>query len=318
MPAVAIAAVVAEGFVVAEVGFAAMSTFQIITAVGAITSAVGMVTGNKELTQIGGLMSLAGGAGQMVSSLSTAASAAPVVDLSSSAEGAASAASDVGGISGASDVGMSSGQSVFDQATGAVSSQPSMQSGLLGSATDATSISPIPEPSSMAAPSSPSIGATASAPSAATDMGGANGLKATNIASGQTVTGSGVQPSPFTYGDTQNLGATPGYGTTPTVINPMTDGAKGTDFMSIIKDYGGGLMKSISSNGLASAAALQAVGKFFDFAGQAKTKAETNLLQQQYAINQNAMDIRNQATPIFGSTNQPSGSGLLGSIPKVA
>jgi len=63
MPIVAIGAAAFAGMEIATVGLAAMSTFEAIAAVGAITSAVGVVTGNKDLTRIGGIAALVGGVG---------------------------------------------------------------------------------------------------------------------------------------------------------------------------------------------------------------------------------------------------------------
>ncbi len=63
MPAIAVAGAIYAGTTIATVGIAAMTAMQVVSAVGAIASGVGAVTGNKKLTMIGGLASLAGGIG---------------------------------------------------------------------------------------------------------------------------------------------------------------------------------------------------------------------------------------------------------------
>lgn len=63
MPIAAVAGAVFAGVEIATVGIAAMSTFEIIAAVGAITSGVGALTGNEDLMKLGGVAALAGGVG---------------------------------------------------------------------------------------------------------------------------------------------------------------------------------------------------------------------------------------------------------------
>lgn len=63
MPAVALIPAVFAGVQIATVGIAAMSTMAVIGAVGAIAAGVGVVTGNKALTQIGAVAGLVGGVG---------------------------------------------------------------------------------------------------------------------------------------------------------------------------------------------------------------------------------------------------------------
>lgn len=63
MPIAAVAGAVFAGVKIATVGIAAMSTFEIIAAVGAITSGVGALTGNEDLMKLGGVAALAGGVG---------------------------------------------------------------------------------------------------------------------------------------------------------------------------------------------------------------------------------------------------------------
>lgn len=63
MPIVAVAAGAYAATTVATVGIAAMSTFGVIAAVGAITSGIGALTGNDTLMRVGGVAALAGGVG---------------------------------------------------------------------------------------------------------------------------------------------------------------------------------------------------------------------------------------------------------------
>jgi hypothetical protein len=63
MPVAAVAGALYAGTTIATVGVAAMTTFEIIAAVGAIASGIGAVTGNEDLMKIGGIASLAGGVG---------------------------------------------------------------------------------------------------------------------------------------------------------------------------------------------------------------------------------------------------------------
>lgn len=63
MPIAAVAGGVFAGVEMATVGIAAMSTFEVIAAVGAITSGVGALTGNEDLMKLGGVAALAGGVG---------------------------------------------------------------------------------------------------------------------------------------------------------------------------------------------------------------------------------------------------------------
>lgn len=63
MPVVAIGAALYAGATIATVGVAAMSTMAVISAVGAIASGIGVVTGDKDLAKIGGIVSLVGGVG---------------------------------------------------------------------------------------------------------------------------------------------------------------------------------------------------------------------------------------------------------------
>ncbi|MBP8190373.1 MAG: hypothetical protein KAX73_00905 [Aquabacterium sp.] len=67
MPIAAVAGAVFAGVEIATVGIAAMSTFEIIAAVGAITSGVGALTGNEDLMKLGGVAALAGGVGAFAS-----------------------------------------------------------------------------------------------------------------------------------------------------------------------------------------------------------------------------------------------------------
>lgn len=67
MPIVAVGAALFAGAEIASVGLAAMSTFEAIAAVGAVTAGVGVVTGNENLTKIGGIAALAGGVGMFAS-----------------------------------------------------------------------------------------------------------------------------------------------------------------------------------------------------------------------------------------------------------
>jgi len=68
MPLVAVAGAVVAGIEIASVGIAAMSAFEVVAAVGAIASGIGVVTGNQDLAQLGGVAALAGGVGMFAQS----------------------------------------------------------------------------------------------------------------------------------------------------------------------------------------------------------------------------------------------------------
>ena len=63
MPIIAIAAAVFAVVEIVEVGLAAMTVFEAIAAVGAVTSGVGVVTGNEDLQNVGQVMAIGGGLG---------------------------------------------------------------------------------------------------------------------------------------------------------------------------------------------------------------------------------------------------------------
>ena len=63
MPIIAIAAAVFAVVEIVEVGLAAMTVFEAIAAVGAVTSGVGVVTGNEDLQKVGQVMAIGGGVG---------------------------------------------------------------------------------------------------------------------------------------------------------------------------------------------------------------------------------------------------------------
>lgn len=67
MPVAAVAGAVFAGVEIATVGIAAMSTFQVIASVGAITSGIGALTGNEDLMKLGGVAALVGGVGAFAS-----------------------------------------------------------------------------------------------------------------------------------------------------------------------------------------------------------------------------------------------------------
>jgi hypothetical protein len=68
MPVVAVAVAAWQVTVAVEVGLAALTAFQTLAVVGAVTSAVGAVTGNKDLSKAGMIMGAVGGIGNLASS----------------------------------------------------------------------------------------------------------------------------------------------------------------------------------------------------------------------------------------------------------
>jgi hypothetical protein len=68
MPVVAVAVAAWQVTVAVEVGFAALTAFQTLAVVGSVTSAVGAVTGNKDLSKAGMIMGAVGGIGNLASS----------------------------------------------------------------------------------------------------------------------------------------------------------------------------------------------------------------------------------------------------------
>ena len=69
MPIIAIAAAVFAVVEIVEVGLAAMTVFEAIAAVGAITNGVGVVTGNEDLQKVGQVMAIGGGLGMAATKL---------------------------------------------------------------------------------------------------------------------------------------------------------------------------------------------------------------------------------------------------------
>lgn len=68
MPVVVLAAAVYAGATIATVGIMAMTAFEVMAAVGAITAGIGVITGNDKLVKIGGIIGLVGGVGALASS----------------------------------------------------------------------------------------------------------------------------------------------------------------------------------------------------------------------------------------------------------
>ena len=69
MPIIAIAAAVFAVVEIVEVGLAAMTVFEAIAAIGAVTSGVGVVTGNEDLQKVGQVMAIGGGLGMAATKL---------------------------------------------------------------------------------------------------------------------------------------------------------------------------------------------------------------------------------------------------------
>lgn len=69
MPIVAIAAAIFAAAEIVEVGLAAMTVFEAVAAVGAVTNGVGVVTGNKDLQAVGQVMAIGGGLGMAATKL---------------------------------------------------------------------------------------------------------------------------------------------------------------------------------------------------------------------------------------------------------
>lgn len=63
MPIIAVAAAIFAAAEIYEVGLAAMTVFEAIAAVGAVTNGVGVVTGNEDLQKVGQVMAIGGGLG---------------------------------------------------------------------------------------------------------------------------------------------------------------------------------------------------------------------------------------------------------------
>lgn len=68
MPVVAVAVAAWQVAAAVEVGFAALTAFQTLAVVGSVTSAVGAVTGNKDLSKAGMIMGAVGGVGSFAQS----------------------------------------------------------------------------------------------------------------------------------------------------------------------------------------------------------------------------------------------------------
>lgn len=68
MPVAAVGAAAFAGAEIATVGLAAMSTFEAVAAIGAVTAGVGAITGEKDLMKMGALMGAVGGVGAFATS----------------------------------------------------------------------------------------------------------------------------------------------------------------------------------------------------------------------------------------------------------
>lgn len=101
MPVIAVVIAIVEVSAVIEVGIAAATVFELAVAAGAVIGAVGAVTGNKTLMQVGMVMGIAGAVGSFASSLGSAAAEGAIG--SGVAEGAteASIGANAGGLDGA-------------------------------------------------------------------------------------------------------------------------------------------------------------------------------------------------------------------------
>ena len=79
MPIIAIAAAVFAAVEIVEVGLAAMTVFEAVAAVGAVTSGVGVVTGNEDLQKVGQVMAIAGGVGTIATKLGVIDASTPII-----------------------------------------------------------------------------------------------------------------------------------------------------------------------------------------------------------------------------------------------
>ena len=79
MPIIAIAAAVFAVVEIVEVGLAAMTVFEAIAAVGAVTSGVGVVTGNEDLQKVGQVMAIGGGLGTIATKLGVIDASTPII-----------------------------------------------------------------------------------------------------------------------------------------------------------------------------------------------------------------------------------------------
>lgn len=79
MPIIAIAAAVFAVVEIVEVGLAAMTVFEAIAAVGAVTNGVGVVTGNQDLQNVGQAMAIAGGVGTIATKLGVIDASTPII-----------------------------------------------------------------------------------------------------------------------------------------------------------------------------------------------------------------------------------------------
>lgn len=151
MPIIAVGAAIYAGATIATVGVAAMSTMAVISAVGAIASGIGVVTGNKELTRIGGIVGLVGGVGALAQSqgwigAEIAKGGADGAALASGADGASAATAAQSAAPGVIDPSAAVAQNVsqagataVDAASAGAAAGAAPASGLINSATDAVS-----------------------------------------------------------------------------------------------------------------------------------------------------------------------------------
>jgi hypothetical protein len=133
MPIIAVGAAIYAGATIATVGVAAMSTMAVISAVGAIASGIGVVTGNKELTKIGGIVSLVGGVGAF-------AQGQGWIGADLAKDGAQGVAGSAAGAEGASTVAQAATPGVIDPSAAVAQNVAQAGAGGTGAATAAADI----------------------------------------------------------------------------------------------------------------------------------------------------------------------------------
>ena len=121
MPIIAIAAAVFAVVEIVEVGLAAMTVFEAIAAVGAVTNGVGVVTGNQDLQNVGQAMAIGGGVGMAatkIGALDWNPTVSEVTGVSTRAQDAAAAA---GSTAAAADTAAAAAGTTTNTMTGAAS-----------------------------------------------------------------------------------------------------------------------------------------------------------------------------------------------------
>lgn len=269
-----------------------------VAEVGTAMSVVGMVTGNKTLTKIGGVMGLVGGIGGLAAGAAGGAGAAGAAD---SAGMDAAAASDAGNGLSSGAASDAAGSALSDAAASDAGSLGSdalsgTGNGLVGSAAapldSAVSTAPVTQPVSTSAPDI----ATATQAPAVTDVASQSGNLAPQGVTAPVGATAPVTPSDYAVGGRvgpDNIDVGGGF-------NPASGGAPQTS-----SDFFDGFMKFANSNKQLINSGTQLIG------GALKGAADTDMFNQKMALAQAQFQRANSVGSFAPTAFSPAG-GIIG------